>query len=371
MTVRIAGAGIAGLTAALAFARKGHEVTVSEAAQELLPIGAGIQMPPNAMRVFRALGLESDLNAHASAPRGIEIIDGLSGRLLVRVPLGMDIERRHGAPYLVVHRGDLQHVLLEAVAREARVCLRLNESHDLREDEECELLVGADGVHSTVREHVRGPSPAVDSGYVAYRTMFDSAELEEWMRDATIRAVTRLFLGPGAHLVHYPVRSGQAVNVVAIARADERGRAFSNWHERIAPLLSEDQDWGTWPILSVDPTGARVGERTALIGDAAAAMLPYAAAGGAMAVEDAYSLAQAWANPRENLEGWAQRRTARVSKVARLARRNRRIYHLDGAMRLARNIVMRAAPSHALMRAMDGIYAWRPLDSAGVSEGSG
>ena len=355
MRVRVVGAGIAGLTAALCLARAGHEVDIDEAASALEPVGAGIQLPPNAMAVIRELGLEHAVNATASAPRSIDVIDGPSGRRLTRLPLGAAFERRFGAPYLVIHRGDLHHVLLDAVVHQPRVSLRLGTRWTGAAAEEGTWTIGADGVHSETRRRVRTGAgvEAVASGFVAWRGLVDTRAVE-WP-EARSRVVAHL--GSGAHLVHYPVSSGRRINIVAIAREDAGApmHTFGAWSERSRTLAEAVDDWSSWPILSVDEGAPWSRGRTALIGDAAHAMWPYAAQGGAMALEDAATLAAALADG--DVAEWERRRRARVARVAALARRNRRIYHLGGMARLARNVAMRLAPPAVLTRASDALYS--------------
>ena len=369
LRIAIVGAGIAGLTAALCFAKRGSDVAIMEAANELRPIGAGIQVPPNAWRIVHALGLERELNAAASAPRSIDVSDGLTGQRLTSLPLGPGFERRHGAPYLVVHRGDLQRLLLEAVTRESSITLRLGEPVDDPSAIDADLVVGADGVRSNLRRAVRGPEArAVESGFVAWRAVLDRASLP--MID---NARTGLWLGPEAHLVHYPVRSGRSVNVVVIGRANAAGpeAVLRGWCATAQAISASATDWGSWPIASVSPSAAWRRGRVVLVGDAAHAMWPYAAQGGAMAMEDAWTLASAVA-AGHGLDIWESLRKRRVSRVAATAARNRFIYHASGPLRLARNAVMRSLPPHILAVPMEAIYTWRPPEvDASVSGGSG
>ena len=357
MTIAIVGAGIAGLTAALAFARTGRRVVVHERSEELRSVGAGIQVPPNAWRILRLLGLERELNAVASAPRSIELRDGLTNAPLTSVVLGPTFERRHDAPYLVVHRGDLQAVLLAAVRSTPSIDLRLGSEIADPFVLDAEIVVGADGVHSTMRDHVRGSHDgATDGGFVAWRTLLPREAVP-----SLDNARTGVWLGPSAHVVHYPVRSGQTVNVVVIGPSQEASPSdiLRSWHDTPRAVVDTGEDWGRWPIVAVSPAPSWRRDRLVLIGDAAHAMWPYAAQGGAMAVEDAWTLAAAIAGT-DSLDAWERERRRRVTRVAATAARNRTIYHAGGAVRLARNVMMRSLPTGLLAAPMDAIYRWVP-----------
>ncbi len=221
-TILIAGGGIAGLTAALALARKGFRAVVFEQSQKLEPIGAGIQLSPNAMHVLLGLGLGDALRPHVVSPAEIRIRKASTGNDIVRVPLGSYAQQRYGAPYWMIHRGDLQAVLLDAVRALPDVRLTLGgEVQDYvvhangvtaqvrfeakTGEERCVGLIGADGLWSTIRERLGYSDPPHFRKRTAWRAVIPADVVDNDAREASIN----LWLGRHAHLVHYPIRSGQ------------------------------------------------------------------------------------------------------------------------------------------------------------------
>ena len=327
-----------------------------------MPIGAGIQLSPNAMRIVRALGLEGPINAHASAPRSIIINDGVDGRRLTELELGSAFERRHGSPYLTIHRGDLQAVLLARAKREG---IGLELSHRaLRRDGSSvyfangssvsvNLIVAAEGVKSALVDGRRKRS-----GYVAWRAILPTSGVAT----GGDRAKTALWLVPNAHLVRYPVRSGMETNFVLVLREGERPTTASLPFPVRNAIASVDE-WGDWPIEDRRTHTPWTAEGFAAIGDSVHAMWPYAAQGGAMAMEDGWTLAShvgRATSMAEALAKWEAERRSRTSRVAAIARRNRLIYHASGPLRLTRNVAMRRLPPTVLTGAMDRIYSWVP-----------
>ena len=341
----------------------GATVVVYEAAEAIEPVGAGIQLSPNATKVVRALDLESAVNAHASAPRSIAIRDGLTGALLAELPLGRTIEKRYGAPYLTIHRGDLQAVLIAAartngIAFElgARVtgrsetgALTFERRHASRHD----LVVAADGIGSVFSHGARNRS-----GWRAWRALVASDDLP----DGIDRARTGLWLVPSAHLVHYPVRSGQQVNLVLVLPDGLEPHQLMRLAGMPQAVIERAAKWRDWPVEDrFEPQWTAEG--FAMVGDAAHAMWPYAAQGGAMAIEDGWTLAlrvAAEGAGAGSLLQWERERRDRVRRVASAAKRNRFIYHAGGSVRFARNAAMRMTPPAVLGRAMEAIYDWEP-----------
>lgn len=384
----IAGAGIGGLTAALCLAREGRAVTILERAETLAPVGSGLQLSPNAMHVLRGLGLEEELRRHAVAPEAIRILSGRSGKDLARIPLGAHAEARYGAPYLVIHRGNLQETLLRAARACPDITLRLGA--DLRDARQSPdgvtldietahgtdhlagaALIGADGVWSVTRRRIMGLRQAVFSGRTAYRAVIPIDGIpEEW------RKVTGLWLGADAHVVHYPLSGGRQFNIVALvkedwheetwsapaARADLLAR-FAGWPRACRALLEQPESWLKWALCGMEPGMSWINDRFALLGDAAHAMLPFAAQGAAMSIEDGAAIARNLAriaDPVKALKGYQSERQDRAERVLRLARSNDRVYHLGGPLALARDAVMRSLPPQRLLARFDWLYGWRP-----------
>lgn len=385
----IAGAGIGGLTAAIALARRSRPVTVLERAPSLEPVGSGLQISPNAFHVLRDLGLEEPLRRLAVAPEAIKILSGRSGAAIAEVPLGRTAEARYGAPYLVIHRGDLQRVLLDAAGATPDITLRLGTRvRDAQQDDDAvrldletdeagdharaAALIGADGVWSTVRRRILGLRQAVFSGRTAYRAVLPiDAVPQRW------RTVTGLWLGPDAHVVHYPVSAGRQFNIVALVKEDWDAETwstpadpqalkarFSGWAAEVRELLALPQDWLKWALCGMDPGTTWVHGRIGLLGDAAHAMLPFAAQGAGMSIEDAEALARQLEahrdDPARALAAYQHERQDRAERVLRLARANDRVYHLAGPLAVGRDMVMRTLSGERLLARLDWLYGWRP-----------
>ncbi|MFK7792749.1 MAG: FAD-dependent monooxygenase [Devosiaceae bacterium] len=366
--VPIVGGGIAGLTTALSLAHKGMASKVYEKVEQLEEVGAGLQLSPNAVFILQALGLGPALKDHAVAPRAISIRDGRKDTPIAQVPLGETAQARYGAPYYVIHRADLQRVLVEACHANDLIDIHLGKT--IEPDDGLPLVIAADGVHSAWRAEVRTQSHMHFSGYVAWRTTIarDSVEVDPH---------THVWFGPGAHLVDYPISAGRARNMVAIARQDDPrpiranpnallAKAFGNWHTDVRNRLTSIDDWTPWPLFGVDPDAAWVNEHVALVGDAAHAMLPFVAQGGAMAIEDAWVLAQmltSTSQPNQAFARYEKARKLRVKRVWQEAARNGSIYHLTGPAAFARNTVLKARSGENLLARFDWLYGWRPSET--------
>lgn len=401
-SVIIAGAGIAGLTAAIAFATRGFSVRICEQAPQLEAFGAGLQLSPNATHILRELGVLPELLPYAVQPRAVELRDAGTLKTLTAITLGGAAERRWKAPYLVVHRADLQTALLATASRSNRIELTTGarvtdvQQHATRVEASMNcagqvskvgagLLVGADGVWSAVRSAVRTTAPSRFTGELAWRTTIalDEPAGKAFAGIANADAVTA-FLHSRFHLIAYPVSAGTKINLVAFTKGERiadswsgnadikiLSQAMRNTSPKLQELVNSAGAWTAWPLHSVDPNGAWTAKATALIGDAAHAMTPFAAQGAAMAIEDAALLADCIAIDDElatALSAWEQQRKNRVNKVVRRGALNHLAWHAAGPVALARNLVLKLRSPEQLAADLDWLYGWRPPDSGFVND---
>jgi salicylate hydroxylase len=383
--ILIAGAGIGGLAAALALARANIDVQVLEAAPEFAELGAGLQIGPNGTRILAGWDLGERLREVALQPRRLLLKDGLSGALLARLPLGDAVEKRYGSPYLVMPRHALHGLLLEAVRAMPNVTLSCGmrvETCSAFDDHvfvggangskplEGSALIAADGVHSALRAELCGVR-AAPSGKIALRAIAPSpAELDGDAADAIC-----VWMGPDAHLVHYPI-GGERLNVVAVlddGAVPVRGKAaigagdlaslFRNWAGEAQDIVAAGDGWLRWPLFTLPALAHWSRGAVTLIGDAAHSLPPFLASGAVMAIEDAAVLAEEVARTPGDCAAAFQRYEARrVPRLARLraaVRRTGEIYHMRGAMRLARNLSLAALPRAALVARNDWLYGFR------------
>lgn len=390
-TILIAGAGIGGLTAALALAKAGLRAVVIDKAPQLEEAGAGIQLSPNATRVLFDLGLEPLLAASAVTPEAVSVTAARSGREIVRIPLGDAARFRYGAPYLILHRADLQQALLKRAEAMPDIDIRLGLQFEdaaahgngvtvamlrgaKRIDETAVALVGADGLWSGVRNRFFGDIAPQFSGRVAWRGTLDPSLLP---RELT-RTRVQLWLGRDAHLVAYPIRGGRLVNLVAITEGDWNRPGWSEpadaaevvklfpvdrWPGPARKMIDAVERWQRFALFTLPELPSWTHERAALLGDAAHAMLPFAAQGAGMAIEDASVLATCLADSScgtaQALARYAGMRQGRVARVSRLATQLGAIYHLGGAAALARDLAMKTLGGKRLLARQNWIYDWR------------
>lgn len=379
----IVGAGIAGLTAALCLARAGYDVEILERAPRLEEAGAGLQLSPNALRVLAALGLLDRLRETGVAASAVTLRSGRSGCALATVP----VLSADGTPYLSILRSDLQAALRAAVASDPRIRLVLDQqlvslarngraSSDLVTVDASghrttraarPLVVAADGVRSGIAAALGLPGP-VATGLAAYRTMLDAPS-----RSGGIEA----WLGTRHHAVAYPVAGGRKTNLVAIGRLTGDGpsparpaiepgillQRFAGWDPTLLDHLAHSGPITLWPLFETNRGPGSFARGIIAIGDAAHAMLPFAAQGAAMAIEDAAVLANAMqmsSSPEEAGERFAASRQPRLEKVRRRVAFHRFVYHLPPPLAWARNLALHMRPQSALQRDLAWLYDWVP-----------
>ncbi|GAB3113217.1 FAD-dependent monooxygenase [Streptomyces calidiresistens] len=367
MHILVAGGGIGGLAAALAQVRAGHRVTVLEGRPGFTEIGAGIQLAPNAFRALEDLGVRAGVTERADFIDALRFMNGVTGEQITTMPLTGAYRARFGNPYAVVHRGDLHRVLLDG-CREAGVELLSGQrvTHYTRRGARvvahtaagtrftADVLLGADGLRSSVREQLVGDGPPRVSGHTIHRSVIPMSEVPRALR---ARAVT-LWAGPAWHFVHYPIGGGAYLNLAATRdnRAVEeltgvpadRARVcaeFNQLADEARRLLELGRDWRTWVLCDRDPVDTWVDGRVALLGDAAHPMLQYAAQGACMALEDAVTLgsllrcdAEDVPQRLEKYNAVRRERTARTTLTARWM--GAELYHPAGARAADRDALL-------------------------------
>jgi salicylate hydroxylase len=393
-TIFIAGAGIGGLTASLALAGQGFRVVILEKAERLEEAGAGLQLSPNASRVLIGLGVQPRLGTSAVTPEAISIMSARAGCEIARLPLGEAATGRAGAPYWVVHRADLQAALQAQVNDNPDIELRLGcqfedaaphakgltvvqRSGTTRRQEVALALIGADGIWSTVRSHLFPQVQPQFSGLIAWRGTLETTQLP---REYTSRRV-QLWMGPNVHLVAYPISGARKTNVVAVvpgtwnrpgwsAPGDiteiKNAFASSQWPSAARMLIGAVDEWRKWALFTVGG-GEWTNGAIALLGDAAHAMLPFAAQGAGMAIEDAAILAKCLGESQQEggsampvaMQRYARLRQPRVARVQRAAQQAGRIYHLTGPAAYARDLAIKAMGAQRMLARQNWIYDWR------------
>ncbi|MBL6814717.1 MAG: FAD-dependent monooxygenase [Pseudomonadales bacterium] len=391
LAVALAGGGIGGLTAALCLARAGHAVTVYEQADTFLESGAGVQISPNASRVLHALDLTHALDEVGCLPEATEIRSWRSGRVISHTPLGYAARKRYGAPYYHVHRGDLLQLLVAQARDQSSIELVLGKRVgaftedsagvliDLGDDSRTfDLLIGADGIHSSVREQLWGEHGADFTGNMAWRLLVAVDQLPEGL----IAPNATVWWGPGKHFVHYLVNGGRQVNCVCVVETNawhpeswiesgslaELQADVAGWHDSIQALLAcaDESSLFKWGLFDRAPMPRWGQGRVSLLGDACHPTLPFMAQGAAMAIEDAAVLARCLSAGSETgsetdsataLQRYEDLRRQRTADVQRGSRRIATIFHLTGIKAWLRD----RAAAQAGVRTMDKLYRYDPL----------
>jgi salicylate hydroxylase len=382
-TVLIAGGGIGGLASGLGLARAGAVVRVLERAPALTEVGAGVQLGPNVTRILNAWGLSSALESVAAFPANLHARSALSGELLATLSL-RDMPARYGAPYITLHRADLQALLLQAaevqgvvVRCDAHVqgvqnlgdAVAVAQAHQGSElTERADALVVADGVWSVLRQQLLGDGAPRMTGHLAYRALVAQSDLPVHVRTQDVT----VWMGPRVHVVQYPVGGGEWLNVVCLTEGQLEGVAvqeLQGWNLRktaaatradlqaaltgacptLHALVDACGEWRLWPLCDRVPMRAaheHVQGRAVLVGDAAHPMRPYLAQGAGMAIEDAAELSHQWTALADRdvpmrLTAFAQARWQRNAQVQARAIRNGGVFHATGPMQWARDAGLR------------------------------
>jgi salicylate hydroxylase len=379
----IAGGGIGGLAASIALARAGLPATVLERSTFADETGAGIQLGPNATRILRQLGVLDTIEAAAFRPEAIWLFDGLSSRRLATIPLARLAEQRYGTPYLTLHRADLHEALVAACQGLTPVALRPSFNVTAVEDRGNEVvatadngesvigscLIAADGLWSGLRERIAPDAKLSFTGDTAWRACLPRADL----RSPFDAPVVGLWLGPRAHLVHYPVRGGKDLNVVAVVAGGEAEigwaqpgdasalqASFASWAKTPKSLLDSIESWRGWSLYRLPPLPRWSAGNIALLGDAAHPVMPYLAQGAALALEDANAIGSCLqtcgGDAARAFARYETLRRARARRVQRTSRRLGHIYHLRGPLRHARNLALGLRQPEAHLAAFDWLY---------------
>jgi len=344
--IAIAGAGIAGLTTALSLLQMGWKVDVYEQASQLGELGAGLQISPNGSRVLRNLGLESALEPLVCPAQGKEIRMWNTGQRWKLFDLGEDCLTRFGAPYWMVHRGDLHKALLDAFNDRSDQPVMLNArvvnaestldgvKFELESGLHCKAngLIAADGVHSVLREKLLGEDKAQFTGLLAWRGLVPIHTISSHLQ----AQVGTNWVGPGAHVITYPVRAGQLMNVVGIIEKDGwRGESwteagthaellqdFGHWHADVCELMRKIEQPFKWALLGRSPQRGWAQGSICLVGDSAHPTLPFLAQGANMALEDAAVMARCLATFETPATAFAKFEDLRWQRTADIVNRS-------------------------------------------------
>lgn len=388
--ILIAGAGVAGLSAALECAARGWSVQLFEKAQSLSEVGAGLQLAPNAMRHLERLGVADRLSSQAVTPEALYLMDGRKARPLLAMQLGDKAFKRWHHPYIVCHRADLQTALLDACNDNPTIEINLGSEiidHKadnngitatvkrgaVEENVRASYLIACDGVWSAQRAKA-GYDKARFSGHIAWRTTLAADALPASFRQAIPEQKSvSAWLGKKAHFIAYPVKGGNFFNFVAITTGDNPGEVWSktgdkaqlqsvyaDWSKPVREILSVASEWTHWPLFEMAEARFVGPDRTIFLGDASHAVTPFAAQGAAMAIEDAAALAEALDDPevQSALQRFDTVRKARLAAVAKRGQMNRFAYHATGIFALGRNMLFATRSPDSFLKDLDWLYGY-------------
>jgi len=383
LPILIVGGGIGGAATALALANKGFRSHVLEQAEDFREVGAGIQMPPNAFKVFRQLGVVDAMSAVAAFPENLIHMDMLTGRPIIRVPVGDEFVSRFEFPYSVMHRGDLLECLLDACRASGMVRLQTSarvssfSEHDGRvsvfleggEAIEGAALIAAEGLWSKIREELLQDGPPRTDGYVVYRGVLPRSDLPDHLYSNSVT----MWGGPDLDLSHYPLRRGEVFNIAACYRDPnfKAGQPYpSGDRETLRHYYRDTCDKTreyvdivdaerTWVIYDRVPVKHWHRGLVALLGDAAHPAYNYIAQGACMALEDAITLAAEFARAdtvEAAFHAYVNRRYLRTARVQLVSRQFGEIYHASAVNRELRNQLLSDAPPRILLDTLAWVF---------------
>ena len=340
----ILGGGIAGLAAAIALARQGHEVEVLEKAKTFDLIGSGIQLGPNAVRALQKIGAWDAVEPITYSPPALCFRSGTSGKLLKEVRLGEVFERRFGQPYRVAHRADLHSSLLAVAKSLPQVEITMGVSRNTTEL--TEPVIAADGIWSKTREQLFPDTAATTDSTLLFRAMIDMPQVSSLNLECV-----NLWFYPGAHVVHYPVGREEKLNLVVNGLNTSPRQLLAYAANNLRELIASVPSWTPWPAAYVKPLASWHKDNVLLIGDAAHGTLPYLAQGAAMSLEDAAALLET-TDPVK----FEQLRLARCVRLHEQTLRVGQIYHFPGLNALMRNAALRFSSDETILGRVAWIY---------------
>jgi salicylate hydroxylase len=380
ISIAIIGGGIGGLTAAVSLLQAGFDVRVYEQARWLSEVGAGINIGPNASRILIRLGLGDECAKVAFRSPNFHQRRWQDGRTLTRFPLGKEIEAAFGAPHMIFHRGELHALLAKAVPPErvrlAHRCVGIKQDADRVEAQfdngatiSADVLIAADGIHSTIRRILRGPERPRFANR-AYRGLIPAEKVPDIPRETTA------WLGPRGHFVHYFVSAGRMLNFVGHKEQDtewlseswtEPGRvsdlraAYAGWHPQVQRIIDAVDETFIWAVLDHPPIGRWTYGRVTMLGDACHPMLPYMGQGGAQAIEDAAAITACLLRHEHDVEAalklYEAVRLPRASKVQESSWENKARFHMpDGPAQAERDAQMAEGMTDRSYRSIAWVY---------------
>jgi salicylate hydroxylase len=388
LRIAVIGGGIGGLAAAVSLHRAGFAVDVYEQAPELTEVGGGINMGPNAVRVLYRLGLREGLEREGVRPLLTHQRRWDDGRTVQRAPLNPLCEELYGAPHITIHRADLLDVIAAGFpAEHVHLGHRLVGLADRGDHVEAhfdngaciaaDVLVGADGIHSAVRAALFGEEEPRFAGCVAYRGLVPI----ERVADLALEGGNQSWVGPGAHLVHYPVARGRLLNFVGWTEHDTWNRedwtdratvaralaAFAGWHPQVRRIIAAADTCFIWALFDRDPLPRWSKGRASLLGDACHPMYPFMGQGAAQAIEDGATLTACLAagvdDPAAALRRYERLRLPRVTRLQQMSRANKTRFHMrDGPQQQARDALWAQAADRA-PEALGWLYAFDAFDA--------